>query len=163
MSRRLGTEELLRLLLTRLIEPRPTPRPQQPKVITVVVRVGRVHSADHPEQEYAFMVMGKPGQRVALTATAYQADGATVAQYDGAATFRFEPEGLVELRADEATGAQYAYLVAPGRVEVTVEVDGDLGPSVRLLADKGVIDIIDPATQAETVRLTLGEAEDVAG
>ncbi len=108
------------------------------------------------------MVMGKPGQRVALTATAYQADGATVAQYDGVATFRFDPEGLVELKADEATGTQYAYLVAPGRVEVTVEVDGDLGPGVRILADKGAIDILDPAIQAETVRLTIGEAEDVA-
>lgn len=148
-----SASDLVRVLL-RLLEPRP--------VLVVVARIGPVHAADHPEQELTFMVRGKPGQRVALSAKAYRADAVTAAEFDGAAVYRVDRPDLVELRPDAETGVQYAYLLQPGTVQVTLEVDADLGPGVRLISDVGEIVIADPAAEAATVRLELGAPEDVA-
>lgn len=151
-QRQPSANDLLAVLL-RLLEPRP--------VLVVVGRIGPVHAADHPEQELAFMVRGKPGQRVALSAKAYRADGITAAEFDGAAIFRVDRPELAELRADAETGQQYAYLLQPGTVQVTLEVDADLGPGVRLISDVGEIVIADPAAEAAMVALELGAPEDV--
>lgn len=105
------------------------------------------------------MAVGNIGQRVPLLARFLQADGTSEATVDGVPAWSVVDPGVAEIR--EVNGNQYAYIVGEGSTTVEIRVDADRGAGVRELVGVGLIVGNDPATEAQTVEVDLGPAEDV--
>lgn len=104
------------------------------------------------------MAIGNIGQRIPLVLKVTNAAGEP-ARIDGDPVWAVDFIDLAEVRVDgEST---WLYLLAAGSAVVSVEVDADMGAGTRLLRAEGLVVINDPAAEAQTVELVLGEAEDV--
>ena len=103
------------------------------------------------------MAIGNIGQRIPLVAKFVQADGTTPATVDGPPVWSTDDAAIAEVRGEPP----FVYLLAEGSTAVNLKVDADRTAGVRELTAVGLVVVNDPATEAQTVELELGAAEDV--
>jgi hypothetical protein len=115
-----------------------------------------------PSDERELMLTGNVGQRVGpLEATWFEADGTTETTIDGSPAYSTSDAAIAEVR-DGDDGLPYAYLLAPGTCDVLANGDADRTAGVRLITLSASLTVNDPATEATTGKLDLGNVQDVA-
>jgi hypothetical protein len=126
----------------------------------IVVGFGSPLNPDqpNPEGELSIMAIGNIGQRIPLIAKGLQADGSE-AVLDGEPTWIADDPGVVEVR--ETDGQAYGHIVSAGSSTMQLKVDADRTAGIRELIAVGLIIGNDPATEAQTVEIEFGAAEDV--
>ena len=105
------------------------------------------------------MAKGNIGQRIPINFQFLQTDGVTPATIDGEPTYETDDGAVCEVRI--INDKPYAYLLAEGSTAGRIIGDADRGDGVRPVIGVFLIIVNDPATEATSVEVTLGPAEDV--